>query len=118
MSLFLSDMLHGRLPTCAPNNKGRLVSFSFSDADVRLTMGTMRERVLGYLYLNGGPSIARDIASTITSNPSRVIKTLKTLVEDGHVIDIKCKGCVTEYILTEQGSKFIKTSPAFSQLKS
>lgn len=118
MTLFLSDMLHGRLSKYVPKTKGRLVTFDSPDADIRLTTGSLQERVLGYLYLNGGPSVARDIANSIISNPSRVIKTLKTLVNTGETIEIKCKGCVTEYLLTEQGRKVLKSSPLFSHLKS
>jgi len=118
MSYFLSNMLFGRLPKEVPDGKGRLVSFTASDSDIRLTTGSMRERVLGFLYLNAGPSIARDIASGIVSNPSRVIKTLKILIDNGEVIDIKCKGCVTEYLLTDEGRKTLKTSPEFAQLES
>jgi hypothetical protein len=35
------------------------------------------ERVLGFVYLNGGPCIALEIAAGIMSNPSRVIKHSK-----------------------------------------
>lgn len=117
MSHFLSDMLHGRLPTDAPKGRGRMVTFSGSDHDIRLTTGSMRERVLGFLYLNGGPSLAREIATGIMSNPSRVIKTLRALIDTGDVIDIKCKGCVTEYFLTSHGHNVLKCSPAFAELK-
>ncbi len=118
MTLFLSNMLHGRLSTEVPKGKGRVVSFAEPEPDLRLTTGTMRERVLGFLYLTGSPCVAREIAAGIMSNPSRVIKTLKTLIDNGEVLDIKCKGCVTEYLLTEDGRKTLKCSPEFSQLKS
>lgn len=103
MSAFFSDMLHGRLPTAVPKGRGRLVSFAAPDADIRLTTGSMRERVLGFLYLNGGPSVARDIAAGIMSNPSRVIKSLKSLIDAGEVTAVKCEGCITEYSLTAYG---------------
>ena len=117
MSLFFSNMLHGRLPTAVPQGKGRVVSFAGSDSDIRLTTGSMRERVLGFLYLNGIPSVARDIATGIKSNPSRVTKTVKDLIELGEVASIKHEGCVMEYSLTAQGIKTLKASPVFAGLK-
>jgi len=110
-------MLHGRLSTVVPKGKGRMVSFSGSDSDIRLTTGTMRERVLGFLYLNGIPSVARDIATGIKSNPSRVTKTLKEVIDLGEVEAIKHEGCVMEYSLTVKGIKNLKASPVFEGMK-
>lgn len=93
------------------------MSFAGSDSDIRLTTGSMRERVLGFLYLNGIPSVARDIAAGIKSNPSRVTKALKDLIELGEVQAIKLEGCVMEYSLTAQGTKTLKASPVFAGLK-
>jgi hypothetical protein len=117
MNLFLSNMLHGRLSTDVPKGQGRVVSFAGSDADIRLATGSMRERVLGYLYLSGVPSVARDIATAIRSNPSRVTKTLRDLIDLDDVVAIKHDGCVTEYGLTPQGLKTLKGSPVFAGLK-
>ncbi|MGV1016400.1 MAG: hypothetical protein ACOYBW_03365 [Fluviibacter phosphoraccumulans] len=117
MSRFLADMLHGRLSTEVPKGQGRMVSFSGGDSDIRLTTGSMRERVLGYLYLNGVPSTAREIASGIKSNPSRATKTLKDLTVAGEAEAIKHEGCVTEYGLTPQGLTVLKSSPVFAGLK-
>ena len=117
MSTFLADMLHGRLPTVVPKGKGRVISFAGSDTDIRLTTGSMRERVLGFLYLNGVPCVARDIAAGIKSNPTRVTKTLKDLIELGEVTAIKHEGCVMEYSLTAQGVTSLKASPVLSELQ-
>ena len=116
MSLFFSNMLLGRLPTDVPKGKGRMVSFAGSDSDIRLMTGSMRERVLGFLYLNGIPSVARDIATGIKSNPTRVTKMLKDLADLGEVESIKHEGCVMEYSLTAQGMKNLKASPVFDGL--
>ena len=116
MSQFFSDMLHGRLPTTPHKGHGRVVSFAGSDADMRLTTGSMRERVLGYLFLSGVPSVARDIAAGINSNPSRVTKTIKELIEQREVEGIKHEGCVTEYALTAAGIKALKASATFAGL--
>lgn len=110
-------MLHGRLPTTPPTGRGRTVSFSGGDTDIRLTTGTMRERVLGYLFLCGVPSVARDIAAGINSNPTRVTKTLKDLIEQGEATSIKHEGCVIEYFLTAQGIQNLKALPVFSILQ-
>lgn len=93
MSLFFSRMLLVRLPTDVPNGKGRVVSFAGSDRDIRRITGSMRERVLGFLYLSGIPCVARDIAAGIKSNPSRVTRTLKGLIDVGEVEAIKHEGC-------------------------
>jgi predicted transcriptional regulator len=98
-------MLLGRLPSAAPKSKGRVISFASPDSDICLTTGSMRERVLGFLYLNGGPSVVRDIAAGIMSNPSRVTKSLKSLIDAGEVTAVKCEGCITEYSLTAHGTR-------------
>ncbi|MGV0954312.1 MAG: hypothetical protein ACOYBR_08370 [Fluviibacter sp.] len=116
MSQFLSDMLHGRLPTTPPKGRGRVVSFAAGDTDIRLTTGSMRERVIGYLFLSGVPSVARDIAVGINSNPSRVTKTIKELMDQGAVEGIKHEGCVTEYSLTAQGLELLKSTETFAGL--
>ena len=116
MSAFFSNMLLGRISTDVPIGKGRFVSFAGPDNDIRLTTGSMRERVLGYLYLNGVPSVAREIANGINSNPSRVTKTLKDLVDLGEVDGIKHEGCVMEYSLTARGTNTLKSSSVFAGL--
>lgn len=116
MSEFFSNMLLGRLPTEVPKGKGRVVSFSGSDNDIRLVTGSMRERVVGFLFMNGIPSVARDIAAGIKSNPARVTKVLKDLVDAGEVEAIKHEGCVMEYSLTARAIKILKASPVFINL--
>lgn len=112
MTAFFSDMLLGRLSTDVPKGRGRTVSFSGSDVDIRLITGTMHERVLGYLYLSGIPCVARDIAAGIKSSPSRVTKTLNSLIDIGEVEAIKHEGCVVEYALTALGITTWKASNA------
>lgn len=114
---YLSNMLLGRLPTHVPKGKGRVISFAGSDTDIRLTTGSMRERVLAFLYLNGIPSVARDIAKGIKSHQGRVTKSLKDLIDSGEVAAIKHEGCVMEYSLTAHGIKKLKASPVFAGLK-
>lgn len=108
-------MLLGRISTEVPKGRGRVVSFAGTDSDIRLTTGSMRERVMGYLYLNGVPSVARDIAAGIKSNPSRVTKTLKDLIDLGEVEGIKHEGCVMEYSLTAAGIKTSQQSALFAE---
>lgn len=117
MSSFFSNMLLGRLPTDVPKGKGRMVSFAGNDTDIRLTTGTMRERVLAYLYLSGILSVAWDIASGIKSNPTRVTKTLKDLVDGGEVEAIKHEGCVMEYGLTANGLQTLQSSGVYKDLR-
>ena len=117
MSLFFSNMLLGQISTEVPKGKGRMVSFAGTDPDIRLTTGSMSERVLGYLYLSGVPCVGRDIAAGIKSNSSRVSKTLKDLISLGEVEVIKHDGCVTEYGLTPQGLQALKATTVFAELK-
>lgn len=117
MTSFFSNMLLGRISTDVPKGKGRVVSFAGSDSDIRLTTGSMRERVLGCLYLNGVPSTAREIATGIKSNPSLVTKTLKDLIALGDAEAIKHEGCVAEYGLTPEGLKTLEASAVFAELK-
>lgn len=77
----------------------------------------MRERVLGFLYLNGIPSVARDISKGIKSQQGRVTKTLKELIDTGEVAAIKHEGCVMEYSITAKGIKTLKASPVLAELK-
>ena len=110
-------MLHGRLPTDVPKGKGRIVSFTGQDSDIRLATGSMRERVLGYLSLNGIPSTARDIAVGISGQPTRVARTLKDLIDLGEVETIKHDGCIMEYALTAQGVAALKSLPVLAEIK-
>lgn len=117
MADFFANMLLGRLPTDVPKGKGRMISFAGSDSDIRLMTGRMRERVLGYLYLSSMPSVSGDISSGIKSNPSGVTKTLKDLIDLGEFEIIKHEGCVMEYYLTVQGTKTLRASAMFTDLR-
>ena len=117
MTKFFSDMLLGRLSTEVPKNQGRVVSFAGTDAaDIRLVTGSMRERVLGFLYLNGIPTVSREISAGIKSNSSRTSKALKDLIDAGEVEAVKHEGCVMEYALTKAGTRLLKASPFFLSL--
>ena len=96
MSLFLADMLLGQLPRTA--GKGRVISFSHAEVDIRLATGSMRERVLAYLRLVKTPVTAKEISDGIGSNSSRVHRVLKQLVADNDVALIKVDGRVAEYM--------------------
>lgn len=103
MSQFLADMLLGQLPKTA--GKGRVVSFSQTEIDIRLATGSMRERILAYLRLVETPVTAKEISDGIGSNSSRVHRVLKQLVADNDLELIKVDGSVAEYTLSRQALK-------------
>lgn len=66
-----------------------------------LVTGSMPERVLSALNQVADPMTAREIATCIGSNPSRVTATLKTLLADDQVVQIRIEGCITEYMIAK-----------------
>lgn len=97
MSSIISLMLF-KAPT-RPSAKGRVVRFGVEEPDILLSTGSMPERIVSYLVRNQAPGTAKEIASGIGSNASRVTRILMQLVKDGKVKIIKIDGCVTEYEL-------------------
>ena len=96
-------MLLGDLP--AHTGKGRPITFSHADIDIRLTTGSMRERVLHYLQLVSVPATAKEIADGIGSDSGRVHRLLKSLIAFGEIDAIKLEGSVTEYTLPNPAIK-------------
>lgn len=81
--------------------KGRSVRFGTSEPDINFTTGPMPDRVLALLKSAGEPLTAKQIAVGIGSNASRVTATLKSLMSDGKVEQIKIIGCTAEYALRQ-----------------
>lgn len=79
--------------------KGRSVRFGNSDPDINFATGPMPDRILALLESAGEPLTAKQIATGIASNSSRVAATLKTLLSSGKVAQIKIIGCTSEYTL-------------------
>lgn len=79
--------------------KGRPVRFGTSDPDINFATGPMPERVIALLQASSEPLTAKQIASGIASNSSRVAATLKVLQSSGRVEQIKIIGCTAEYAL-------------------
>lgn len=82
-----------------PARAGRLVRFDEDDVDIMVSTGPMHERISTMMRSRGYPMTAREIASRIGSNPSRVSKGLKSLVDDGSVEVINIPGAVRKYML-------------------
>lgn len=106
MSHFLSDMLLGQLPKTA--GKGRVISFSQTEIDIRLATGSMRERVLAYLKQVEVPVTSKEVSEGIEGSSPRTHRTLKQLVAENEVELIKVDGSVAEYALHKQALKAAK----------
>ena len=90
----LASLLLGKPPQPA---KGRSVRFGTSEPDINFTTGPMPDRVVSLLQAAGEPLTAKQNATGIASNSSRVAATLKTLMGSGRVEQIKIIGCTAEY---------------------
>lgn len=106
MSQFFSDMLLGKLPTSTPELKGRSVLFAGQEGTgIRLTTGSMSERVLGYLYLRDVPCPPQEVAVGVNSNLTWAKRTLCKLIELGEVIATQQPDGIVHYALSADGTK-------------
>ena len=92
----LSSLLFGSKAT---HPKGRVIKFDENIADIKLSTGTLSQRVIAALEHTTHPMTAKEIADRISAAPPRVYTKIKQLVEDGVLAEVKPDGCVTEYIL-------------------
>ena len=97
MKSLISQLLFD--PVQQPVKPGRQVRFDEDDVDIMASTGPMDERITTMMRTRGYPMTAREIATRIGSNPSRVTKGLHVLVESGHVEVIDIPGSVREYML-------------------
>lgn len=97
MTSYFSKMLLGDLPV--HTGKGRPITFSHADIDIRLITGSKRKRILLYLQLVGVPATAKEIADGIGRDSAWVHRLLRNLVASGEINAIKLEGSVTEYTL-------------------
>ena len=97
MNSIVSTILFKKIPE--QNIPGRFIKFDKTDPDIRVSTGTMRERVLGYLEARDEPLTAKDIALGISSNTSRVYAQLKKLVGEGVLEVFAHNGFHPEYVI-------------------
>lgn len=89
MSLYLSNMLLGKLPTQVV--PGKRVSFIADEPDKSFTVGPVLERVLRYLRGVKTPATTKDIGAAVGIRPSHLSKTLQKLYQRD-LIDIRKQG--------------------------
>lgn len=94
----LATLLHEKPPK---PGKGRAVRFGSSEPDINFATGPMPDRVIALLQAVGEPLTAKQIATGIASNHSRVAATLKPLLQSGKVKQIKLVGCTAEYTIEQ-----------------
>lgn len=97
----MPSMIHKLLlqPVPKPEQQGRIIRFGNEEPDIQLVTGAMPERILAYLKRNDCPVTAKEIATGIGTNNSRVTRVLQPLLKERKVQCIKIDGCVTEYEL-------------------
>lgn len=98
MRSIISSVLFGVEATHKP--KGRVIKFDIEEPPIELATGTMEERIILLLKQRGYPLKGSEIATGISSNTSRVTKSLKLLVEKGTIVAVDVPGCVKEYSLS------------------
>src|SRR5574343_690892 len=69
-------------PVPQPQKRGRMVRFGQEEPDILLATGAMPARILAYLKRNQCTSTAKEIATGIGSNNSRVTRVLKQLLKE------------------------------------
>lgn len=95
MSSILTQLLIKPVPQ--PALRGRVIRFGHEEPDIQLATGAMPERMLAYLKRNQCPATAKEIATGIGSNSSRVTRVLQQLLKEQKIRCIKIDGCVMEY---------------------
>ena len=97
MRSIISSVLYG--VESAHKVKGRVIKFDMEEPPIELATGTMEERIVLLLKQRGYPLKGSEIAAGISSNVSRVTKSLKFLVAKGSIVAVDVPGCVKEYYL-------------------
>jgi len=87
-------------PVPQPVRPGRVIRFGSEEPDIQFATGTLEQRVLWYMASVNYPMTAREIATGIGSNASRVTKGLKSLAKINKVVVVEIDGCVREYSLS------------------
>ena len=79
--------------------EGRVIRFDEQLPDIKLSTGSLYERVQEAFQCSPRPQTAKEIADRIGSAQPRVVRKIKQLVTDGVLEEIKLDGCICEYML-------------------
>lgn len=97
MKSIISSVLFGVEAT--HKSRGRVIKFDTEEPTIELATGTMEERIILLLKQRVRPLKGSEIAMGISSNTSRVTKSLKALIAKGAIVAVDVPGCVKEYSL-------------------
>ena len=92
----LASLLFGGKVT---HPKGRVIRFDETAPDIKLSTGSMGDRIRSALDHSIHPLTCKEIAERIGSNQPRVSSRMRQLVIDGIVTEVKLEGCVSEFTL-------------------
>ena len=95
----LASLLFGGRVT---HPKGRVIRFDENAPDIKLSTGSMGDRILSALEHSMHPLSCKEIAERIGSNQPRVSSRMRQLVTEGIVTEVKLEGCVSEFTLHRQ----------------
>jgi hypothetical protein len=79
--------------------KGRVVRFDENVPDIKLSTGTLNERIISALERSAHPLTAKEIADCIGASQPRSSSKVRQLISEGIVAEVKLDGCITEYML-------------------
>lgn len=88
--------------------KGRLIKFDEQIPDIKLSTGTLRERVITALEHSTHPLTSKEIADRIGTSQPRASSKIRELINGGVLAEVKLDGCVSEYILTNDPNLIVK----------
>jgi hypothetical protein len=79
--------------------KGRVIRFDENVPDIKLSTGTLTERIIAALEHATHPLTAKEIADCIGTSQPRSSSKVRQLISEGIVAEVKLDGCITEYML-------------------
>lgn len=92
----------------APHPKGRVIKFDENLPDIKLSTGSLQERIISALERSVHPLTSKEISEKIGCAPARVYGKLRHLVQLNVLSEVKLDGCVTEYILNNDPYLVVK----------
>ena len=88
--------------------KGRVIKFDESAPDIKLSTGSLGERVIAALEHATHPLTSKEISDRIGSSQPRAASKIRQLIGDGVIAEVKLDGCLSEYILTDDKNLIVK----------
>ncbi|MFM7122447.1 MAG: hypothetical protein ACKOW6_02545 [Fluviibacter sp.] len=101
----LSTLLFG---SQTKHPQGRLIKFDEQTPDIKLSTGTLQERIISALEHTTHPLTSKEIADRIGAAQPRAAAKIKQLLNDGKLAEIKLDGCLSEYILANDPNLIIR----------